>query len=207
MEEVGEERIGSGAATGTCIIIILGTTTETAVEEIAVLLEGGEISTADTITAPAENTGAGVRRGRVRRRRRGEIVERTEEETEEEDETIRDLDLDLVLARDLDLVLARESDTAEETNAHKAEDDGTVARDLARRLREGEGPEVTTMTTITTMMMMAVDNDIEGHLGETRRTEEETGRRRIRARGLRTKDEDEAEEAIESTRIREIIRF
>jgi len=194
---VGEERIGSGTATGTCTITILGTTTETAVEEIAVLLEGGEISRADTITAPAENTGAGVRRGHVRRRRRGEIVERTEEETEGEDETIRDLGL----------VRARESGTAEETNARKAEDDGTVARDLARRLREGEGPEVTTMTTITTMMMMAVDNDIEGHLGETRRTEEETGRRRIRARGLRTKDEDEAEEAIESTRIREIIRF
>ena len=203
---MGEERIGSGAATGTCIIIILGTTTETAVEEIAVLLEGGEISTADTITARAENTGAGVRRGRVRRRRRrGEIVERTEEETEGEDETIRDLAL--ALARDLGLVRARERGTAEETNARKAEDDGTVARDLARRLREGEGPEVTTMTTITTMMMMAADNDIEGHLGETRRTEEETGRRRIRARGLRTKDEDEAEEAIESTRIREIIRF
>ena len=134
-------------------------------------------------------------------------MERTEEETEGEDETIRDLALALALARDLGLVRARESGTAEETNARKAEDDGTVARDLARRLREEEGPEVTTMTTITTMMMMAVDNDIEGHLGETRRTEEETGRRRIRARGLRTKDEDEAEEAIESTRIREIIRF
>ena len=196
---MGEERIGSGTATGTCTITILGTTTETAVEEIAVLLEGGEISRADTITAPAENTGAGVRRGHVRRRRRGEIVERTEGETEGEDETIRDLVLDLVLAR--------ESGTAEETNARKAEDDGKVVRDLARRLREEEGPEVTTMTTITTMMMMAVDNDIEGHLGETRRTEEETGRRRIRARGLRTKDEDEAEEAIESTWIREIIRF
>ena len=196
---MGEERIGSGTATGTCTITILGTTTETAVEEIAVLLEGGEISRADTITAPAENTGAGVRRGRVRRRRRGEIVERTEGETEGEDETIRDLVLDLVLAR--------ESGTAEETNARKAEDDGKVVRDLARRLREEEGPGVTTMTTITTMMMMAADNDIEGHLGETRRTEEETGRRRIRARGLRTKDEDEAEEAIESTWIREIIRF
>ena len=134
-------------------------------------------------------------------------MERTEEETEGEDETIRDLALALALARDLALALvrARESGTAEETNARKAEDDGTVARDLARRLREGEGPEVTTMTTITTMMMMAADNDIEGHLGETRRTEEETGRRRIRARCLRTKDEDEAEEAIESTRIREII--
>lgn len=132
-------------------------------------------------------------------------MERTEEETEGEDETIRDLALALALARDLGLVRARERGTAEETNARKAEDDGTVARDLARRLREEEGPEVTTMTTITTMMMMAVDNDVEGHLGETRRTEEETGRRRIRARGLRTKDEDEAEEAIESTRIREII--
>ena len=200
---MGEERIGSGTATATCVIRILGTTAETAVEEIAVLLEAGKISTADTITASAENTGAGVRRGRVRRRRRGEIVERTEEETEEEDETIRDLDL----ARDLRLVRAQESGTAEETNARKAEDDGTVARDLARRLREEEGPGVTTMTTITTMMMMAADNDIEGHLGETSRTEEETGRRRIRARGLRTKDEDEAEEAIKSTRIREIIRF
>ena len=204
---MGEERISSGTATGTCIITILGTTTETAVEEIAVLLEGGEISRADTITAPAENTGAGVRRVRVRRRRRGEIVERTEEETEGEDETIRDLDLDLVLARDLALVRARESGTAEETNARKTEDDGTVVRDLARRLREEEGPGVMTMTTMTTMIMMGADNDIEGHLGETRRTEEETGRRRIRARGLRMKDEDEAEEAIESTWIREIIRF
>lgn len=185
------------------------------VEEIAVLLEGGgEISAAAGILrtttpiterTPPENTAGDERRGRVRLRGE-EIAERTEEETEIEDEGILDLDLVRLLRRlvlDLGLALARESGTAEEAEMNEV-DDATIARDLDRRLREEESRlGVTTMTTIKiTRWMMAVNKDAEGHLGETRRTDEETGRLRIRVQGLQTSDEDEEEEVIESIRSR-----
>jgi len=129
------------------------------------------------------------RRGRVRLRGE-EIAERTEEETEIEDEGILDLDLVRLLRRlvlDLGLALARESGTAEEAELNEV-DDATIVRDLDRRLREEESRlGVTTMTTIKiTRWMMAVNKDAEGHLGETRRTDEETGRHRIRVQGLQT---------------------
>lgn len=185
------------------------------VEEIAVLLEGGgEISAAAAAvilrtTTPItertpENTAGDERRGRVRLRGE-EIAERTEEETEIEDEGILDLDLVRLLRRlvlDLGLALARESGTAEEAEMNEV-DDATIARDLDRRLREEESLGVTTMTTIKiTRWMMAVNKDAEGHHGETRRTDEETGRLRIRVQGLQTSDEDEEEEVIESIRSR-----
>jgi hypothetical protein len=134
-----------------------------------------------------------------------EIAERTEEETEIEDEGILDLDLVRLLRRlvlDLGLALARESGTAEESEMNEV-DDATIARDLDRRLREEESLGVTTMTTIKiTRWMMAVNKDAEGHLGETRRTDEETGRHRIRVQGLLTSGEEEEEGAIESIRSR-----
>ena len=184
------------------------------VEEIAVLLEGGgEISAAAGIlrtTTPItertpENTAGDERRGRVRLRGE-EIAERTEEETEIEDEGILDLDLVRLLRRlvlDLGLALARESGTAEEAELNEV-DDATIVRDLDRRLREEESRlGVTTMTTIKiTRWMMAVNKDAEGHLGETRRTDEETGRHRIRVQGLQTSEEEEEEEVIESIRSR-----
>ena len=184
------------------------------VEEIAVLLEGGgEISAVAVIlrtTTPItertpENTAGDERRGRVRLRGE-EIAERTEEETEIEDEGILDLDLVRLLQRlvlDLGLALARESGTAEEAEMNEV-DDATIARDLDRRLREEESRlGVTTMTTIKiTRWMMAVNKDAEGHLGETRRTDEETGRHRIRVQGLQTSEEEEEEEVIESIRSR-----
>ena len=186
------------------------------VEEIAVLLEGGgEISAAAAAavilrTTPItertlENTAGDERRGRVRLRGE-EIAERTEEETEIEDEGILDLDLVRLLRRlvlDLGLALARESGTAEEAELNEV-DDATIVRDLDRRLREEESRlGVTTMTTIKiTRWMMAVNKDAEGHLRETRRTDEETGRHRIRVQGLQTSDEEEEEEAIESIRSR-----
>jgi len=185
------------------------------VEEIAVLLEGGgEISAAAAAavilrTTPItertlENTAGDERRGRVRLRGE-EIAERTEEETEIEDEGILDLDLVRLLRRlvlDLGLALARESGTAEEAEMNEV-DDATIARDLDRRLREEESLGITTMTTIKiTRWMMAVNKDAEGHLRETRRTDEETGRHRIRVQGLQTSDEEEEEEAIESIRSR-----
>ena len=185
------------------------------VEEIAVLLEGGgEISavavilrttTPITERTPPENTVADERRGRVRLRGE-EIAERTEEETEIEDEGILDLDLVRLLRRlvlDLGLALARESGTAEEAELNEV-DDATIVRDLDRRLREEESRlGVTTMTTIKiTLWMMAVNKDAEGHLGETRRTDEETGRHRIRVQGLQTSEEEEEEEVIESIRSR-----
>ena len=200
------------ALEGTRIIIRIIVT----VEEIAVLLEGGgEISAAAaagilrtttpiTERTPPENTAGDERRGRVRLRGE-EIAERTEEETEIEDEGILDLDLVRLLRRlvlDLGLALARESGTAEEAEMNEV-DDATIARDLDRRLREEESLRVTTMTTIKiTRWMMAVNKDAEGHHGETRRTEEETGRLRIRVQGLQTSDEDEEEEVIESIRSR-----
>ena len=184
------------------------------VEEIAVLLEGGgEISAVAVIlrtTTPItertpENTAGDERRGRVRLRGE-EIAERTEEETEIEDEGILDLDLVRLLRRlvlDLGLALARESGTAEEAELNEV-DDATIVRDLDRRLREEESRlGVTTMTTIKiTRWMMAVNKDAEGHLGETRRTDEETGRHRIRVQGLQTSEEEEEEEVIESIRSR-----
>ena len=184
------------------------------VEEIAVLLEGGgEISavavilrttTPITERTPPENTVGDERRGRVRLRGE-EIAERTEEETEIEDEGILDLDLVRLLRRlvlDLGLALARESGTAEEAELNEV-DDATIVRDLDRRLREEESLGVTTMTTIKiTRWMMAVNKDAEGHLGETRRTDEETGRHRIRVQGLQTSEEEEEEEVIESIRSR-----
>ena len=187
------------------------------VEEIAVLLEGGgEISAAAaavilrtttpiTERTPPENTAADEPRGRVRLRGE-EIAERTEEETEIEDEGILDLDLVRLLRRlvlDLGLGLARESGTAEEAELNEV-DDATIVRDLDRRLREEESRlGVTTMTTIKiTRWMMAVNKDAEGHLGETRRTDEETGRHRIRVQGLQTSEEEEEEEVIESIRSR-----
>ena len=184
------------------------------VEEIAVLLEGGgEISAAAGIlrtTTPItertpENTAGDERRGRVRLRGE-EIAERTEEETEIEDEGILDLDLVRLLRRlvlDLGLALARESGTAEEAELNEV-DDATIVRDLDRRLREEESRlGVTTMTTIKiTRWMMAVNKDAEGHHGETRRTDEETGRHRIRVQGLQTSEEEEEEEVIESIRSR-----
>lgn len=185
------------------------------VEEIAVLLEGGgEISAAAGILrtttpiterTPPENTAGDERRGRVRLRGE-EIAERTEEETEIEDEGILDLDLVRLLRRlvlDLGLALARESGTAEEAELNEV-DDATIVRDLDRRLREEESRlGVTTMTTIKiTRWMMAVNKDAEGHLGETRRTDEETGRHRIRVQGLQTSEEEEEEEVIESIRSR-----
>ena len=82
------------------------------------------------------------------------------------------------------------------------EDDATVARGLARRLREEEGPEVTTMTTMMTIWMMAVKNITEGLFEGMRRTVAETGRRRFHVQGLRMKGEEEEDEVIESTRTR-----
>lgn len=207
------------ALEGTRIIGITRSIIIITVEEIAVLLEGGgEISAAAaavilrtttpiTERTPPENTAADERRGRVRLRGE-EIAERTEEETEIEDEGILDLDLVRLLRRlvlDLGLALARESGTAEEAEMNEV-DDATIARDLDRRLREEESlgvMGVTTMTTIKiTRWMMAVNKDAEGHHGETRRTDEETGRLRIRVQGLQTSDEEEEEEVIESIRSR-----
>lgn len=204
------------ALEGTRIIGITRSIIIITVEEIAVLLEGGgEISAAAaavilrtttpiTERTPPENTAADEPRGRVRLRGE-EIAERTEEETEIEDEGILDLDLVRLLRRlvlDLGLALARESGTAEEAEMNEV-DDATIARDLDRRLREEESLGVTTMTTIKiTRWMMAVNKDAEGHHGETRRTDEETGRLRIRVQGLQTSDEDEEEEVIESIRSR-----
>ena len=82
------------------------------------------------------------------------------------------------------------------------EDDATVARGLARRLREEEGPEVTTTTTMMTIWMMVVKNITEGLSEGMRRTVAETGRRRFRVQGLRMKGEEEEDEVIESTRTR-----
>ena len=142
----------------------------------------------------------------IRDSRQDEIAERTEEETEEEDAGIRDLVLvrRRSLARDLVLVLvlARESDIAGDTEITSHEDDATVARGLARRLREEEGPEVTTTTTMMTIWMMVVKNITEGLSEEMRRTVAETGRRRFRVQGLRMKGEEEEDEVIESTRTR-----
>ena len=98
-------------------------------------------------------------------------------------------------------VLARESDIAGDTEITSREDDATVARGLVRRLREEEGPEVTTTTTMMTIWMMVVKTSpkVFSRDAPYRRRNRSPS---ISVQGLRMKGEEEEDEVIESTRTR-----